>query len=935
MQRLIQFILSITLGFAVVGIIHDSGTPPRQSTAHTPASDVPQPLQMAYSQAIGQDDSAYHFQANEAGYTATNPAHQLAISVSDDTLTITLDNESWQLSSEMAASDFSLGGNRLTLHRGGYDEWYINGPMGLQQGFTLYEPANIAFTVGGTLPTTANAQSLTIGDALTFSGLMAYDVYEQPVPVEFDLDDNRLVYVYDDIGATYPLMIDPWVQYAKLTASDGTAYDGFGRALALDGDTALVGADEADCSPPPGICGSAYVFVRTGTTWIQQAKLTASDPRSDDMFGRSVALDGDTALVGAFQDDDNGADSGSAYVFVRSGTTWSQQAKLIASDGAFEDRLGYRVALNGDTALVAAPYSDASGLYSGSAYVFVRDGTTWSEQAKLLAVDGTANNYFGISLAVAGDTALVGASGDLRDGYYGSAYVFVRTGTTWSEQAKLLPADGSGNDRFGLAVALAGDTALVGSQFDDDNGDNSGSAYVFVRSGTTWSEEAKLLPSNGIAGDEFGSSVGLDGDAAIIGAPTTVFTGVGSAYVFVRSGTTWSQQAQLTPNDGATDEFGSSVALAGDTALVGAIKYYCFSGPCGSAWVFTRSGTTWNQQAKLLPPYGAAAETDGFGGSVALEGNIAVVGAWGDYDNGFYSGSAYVFGRVGTAWSQKTKLLSSDLTGGDYFGSAVALNGDTILVGASRDDDNGDTSGSAYVFILAQNQTLTTSVACNGPNLEVTIMMGDGPFNITASAGINTPVTDGVLTGITTINGPEKWDNLTVTETTGDLQSMDLGTFKCRSTERPVPVWPAHLSHITSIYPLFSWTAITDANDYRVFVFDDGNPSTRTVDIRQNSGGSTSMQLAVPLPNGRLFWRVRGRQNRVWSLWSIRFTLFIDPPVLFDIPAVQPAIETAPTQVPVPTNHPSSDGSAPPERQLPPTIAAPPPTDLPQPPNPR
>jgi hypothetical protein len=178
-------------------------------------------------------------------------------------------------------------------------------------------------------------------------------------------------------------------------------------------------------------------------------------------------------------------------------------------------------------------------------------------------------------------------------------------------------------------------------------------------------------------------------------------------------------------------------------------------------------------------------------------------------------------------------------------------------------------------------------------NLAVTISDGDGPFNITASAGVNTPV-NGVSTGTTTINGPEKWDDLTVTETTGDMQSINLGQFRCRSDERPVPVSPAHRSHTTSMYPLFSWTSITDANNYRVFVFDDANPATRTVDIRQNSGGPTSMQLSTPLPDGRLFWRVRGRQNRVWGLWSVRFTLFKDPVVPLMASTPVPTIDLNP-----------------------------------------
>ncbi|MCI0709501.1 MAG: hypothetical protein L0154_04995 [Chloroflexi bacterium] len=172
---------------------------------------------------------------------------------------------------------------------------------------------------------------------------------------------------------------------------------------------------------------------------------------------------------------------------------------------------------------------------------------------------------------------------------------------------------------------------------------------------------------------------------------------------------------------------------------------------------------------------------------------------------------------------------------------------------------------------------LSASAVCNGPDLEVTIFTGDPPFDITASAGINMPVTN-VGPGLTIINGPEKWDNLTVTETSGDNQTLNLGQFKCRSAERPVPLTPAHGSRTTNPQPTFTWTAISGASNYRIFIFDDPVPGDRTVDIRQNSGGPTQLTVATPLPVGRLFWRVRGRQNRLWSLWSIRFTLFRDPP---------------------------------------------------------
>ncbi|MCI0710215.1 MAG: hypothetical protein L0154_08635 [Chloroflexi bacterium] len=224
----------------------------------------------------------------------------------------------------------------------------------------------------------------------------------------------------------------------------------------------------------------------------------------------------------------------------------------------------------------------------------------------------------------------------------------------------------------------------------------------------------------------------------------------------------------------------------------------------------------------------------------------------------------------------------------------------------------------AFEAGMLQNAALLASATCNGPDLDVTITSGDALFSITASAGINTPVMGAGL-GTTTIAGPEKWDNLTVIETSGDTESINLGQFKCRSDERPVPLMPAHRSHTTDTTPTFSWMGITDANNYRVFIFDDANPATRTVDIRQNSGGPTSLTPTTPLPTTRLFWRVRGRQNRVWSLWSIRFTLFVDAVVF--APNVQQDVvvpTVAATPVPLPTI------IAPPNDRAAPTLPAPP-----------
>ncbi|MFC2031990.1 PKD domain-containing protein [Chloroflexota bacterium] len=247
----------------------------------------------------------------------------------------------------------------------------------------------------------------------------------------------------------------------KLTASDGAADDSLGLSVSIDGDTALVGAAGDD---DKGVySGSAYVYVRSGTTWTEQAKLTASDGAADDFFGYSVSISGDTALVGAYLDDDNGSNSGSTYVYVRSGTTWTQQAKLTASDGAADDSFGYSVSISGDTALVGACYDDDNGSNSGSACVYVRSGTTWTQQAKLTASDGAADDFFGYSVSISGDTALVGAWGDQDKGVEsGSTYVYVRV----LNQPPVADANGP------YMVQLGSTATLNGGLSTDPDGDS-------------------------------------------------------------------------------------------------------------------------------------------------------------------------------------------------------------------------------------------------------------------------------------------------------------------------------------------------------------------------------------------------------------------------------------------------------------------------------
>jgi len=385
-----------------------------------------------------------------------------------------------------------------------------------------------------------------------------------------------------------------------------------------------------------------------------------------------------------------------------------QQAKLTAPDGVWGSYFGYSVAIDGDTAAVGAPGDTVDGNFGqGSVYVFVRSGATWTQQAKLVAADGAEGFDFGLSVAISGSTLVVGSAGNgLTQGAgQGSVYVFTRDGTTWSPQAELEASDNSYGYGFGGSVAISGDTLVVGSDYATVAGNTGqGSAYVFARSGTTWSQQAKLLADDGAGDDRFGSSVAISGDTIVAGARSCMVTGnerQGAAYVFSREGSAWSQQAKLVASDGAgADDFGCSVAMSADTAVIGASNH-CADPACGgAAYVFTRSGATWGQQAELVALDGRSA--DDFGCSVAMSGDAVLVGA--EYHGlgpGYGEGSAYIFTRDGTGWSEQAAFAATDGSENDWFGFSVALSGGTAVAGAYFETvGTTDRQGAVYVYAL-------------------------------------------------------------------------------------------------------------------------------------------------------------------------------------------------------------------------------------------
>jgi hypothetical protein len=580
------------------------------------------------------------------------------------------------------------------------------------------------------------------------------------------------VRIYKTVSA-YPIS---YQQFSKLTASDGAAGDYFGNSVSIDGDTMVVGANRDDRVGPVAWnsndtgnnTGSAYVFTRNTagdltSGWTQVAKLTA-DSGEGDSFGNSVSIDGDTIVIGAYGhgEGDYGAggpaagyipmDIGAAYVFTRDTagsltSGWTQRAKLTASDGAQADMFGSSVSIDGDTVMIGAYFDDtASGTNVGSVYVFTRDTagsltSGWTQVAKLTASDGAAYDRLGLSVSIDGDTAVFGAYADDDPSNSGSAYVFTRDTagsltSGWTQVARLTASDGAEFDEFGYRVSIDGDTIAVGANGDDDNGSNSGSAYVFTRDTagsltSGWTQVAKLTASDGAAHDYSPGwspggmrEVAIDGDTIVVGAYGTDDSfepNSGSAYLFTRdtagdltSG--WTQVAKLTAAGGrAGDYFGWSVSIDGDTLVVGA------SGDDesrGSVYVFN-NGINWVQVGNDIDGetgYDYSGGNSWIGRQVCMSDNglRVAIGAHRNDGGSTDSGHVRVYEESNNSWSQ----LGGDIDGvatNDYFGSCVAMdaNGVRIAVGAEGVDYNG-ISNTGQVRVYQYNAAKTVANA-NGP----------------------------------------------------------------------------------------------------------------------------------------------------------------------------------------------------------------------------
>jgi hypothetical protein len=556
------------------------------------------------SAALGADSPAYRITMGGEDLQANNPAQHLGATFAAGGLA--LRSGSVRAALRLAAVGYgavlapiapvapTARGNRVRYTRGGVSEWYTNGPLGIEQGFTVSrrpagdraQPLTLSLAVTGSkgVWSKAGGEAVTFGagaSSLRYSQLSAVDARGRALSAHLKLERGHLLVRVDTHGARFPVRIDPLIQQGgKFTGNDVAAPSQLGTSVALsaDGSTVLVGGSE-DAS----LVGAAWVFTRTGSTWTQQGKkLTGGGESGEGQFGFSVALsgDGNTALIGGYTDN---ANNGAAWVFTRSGTSWTQQgAKLTGgTEESVGGRLGHGVGLSadGNTALVGAYFDEGQ---HGAAFVFVRAAGSWAQQGKKLTGAGevgTAQFGFSAALSADGNTALLGGPDDEggKASMVGAAWVFTRSASTWTPGAKLVGADEEGPGEFGSAVALGGggNRALVGAPANS----GGGAAFAFDRAGSTWTQAgAKLMPSDGSAEALFGGGVALsaDGATALIGGPADqgAKTPEGAAWEFARSGAGWSQQGAKLKGAGQVGEgeFGIGVALSadGDTAVVGA-----------------------------------------------------------------------------------------------------------------------------------------------------------------------------------------------------------------------------------------------------------------------------------------------------------------------------------------------------------------------------
>jgi hypothetical protein len=722
----------------------------------------------------GDDNFGYRVSLSSDGNTALISAHfeDTGATNAGAAYIFTRSNGTWTQQQKIQASDAQLAdyfGNSVSLSSDGNTA--IVGAYTEDTGGTSAGAAYVFTRSGGTW---SQQQKIQASDA------QGDDYFGYSVSLSSDGNTALIGASLEDtggfdVGAAYIFTRSggTWTQQQKFQASDAQSADEFSYSVSLssDGNTALIGAHFEDTG---GFgAGAAYIFTSTGgpgsdsflcvDTTINRVGVGTSSPDANLHVEGNVYVSSNLEVgtanlfvdtvnsmvgVGTSTPDATLHVVGNAYVSSklnvgpavdgRDASGVEQQQKIQASDAQAYNYFGHSVSLSsdGNTALVGALEEDTGATRAGAAYIFIRSGGTWTQQQKIQASDPEANDYFGYSVSLSGDgnTALIGAYEDTGASDAGAAYIFTRSGGTWSQQQKIQASDAQAYDYFGYSVSLSsdGNTALIGARYEDTGATDAGAAYIFIRSGGTWTQQQKIQASDAETGDQFGYSVSLsgNGNTALIGAryEDTGATDAGAAYVFTRSGVTWSQQQKIQASDAqASDQFGYSVSLSsdGNTALIGARYKDTAATSAGAAYVFILSGGTWSQQQKIQASDPEASDYFGHSVSLSSDGNTALVGAFEEDTGATSAGAAYMFIRYSGTWTQQYKIQASDPETGDRFGYSVSLSsdGNTALIGARYEDTGATDAGAAYIFIrsfrtvlCADTTTSRVGVGTTSPN---------------------------------------------------------------------------------------------------------------------------------------------------------------------------------------------------------------------------
>ena len=513
------------------------------------------------------------------------------------------------------------------------------------------------------------------------------------------LDANRLVIgapyingpVSQGVTLLYTYTGGNWTYKQALLKPTIDKPDYFGRALDIEGNRIVVGAQFYDSGHPAS--GAAHVFSRDAASgaWNHEQKLVASNAISGEEFGTAVDIQGDTLLVGAY----NGLNpipnfiSGVGYIFQRTGSVWNEQQIISATDAALGDRFGRAVALDGDRVAIGATADDDNGLNeSGSVYSFrIRTNPAY----KLVAFDKTVDAEFGRALAVSGDTLVVGAPYHdhvvAADDNRGAAYVYRRDTDSWLLEQQLLASNAANDDHFGWSVDISGDTLVVGAPHRDGVFADTGSAYTFTRVGSVWIEQQQLAGQSPAANDDFGTRVAIDGNRLAVGVPGRAATiqsipladaGVVEVFDF---GATWTRTDTLVAS-AITNRFGRSLDLAGDTLVAAGLNT--------EAYVFDGSGGWIEQQILAVLPQPVSA--------AAISGDTLVLGSGTNADLGMNAGAVQAYSWNGASWVDNGRLYADDAAAEARFGTSVAIFGDQLLAGAPGDDEAASNAGAAYLF---------------------------------------------------------------------------------------------------------------------------------------------------------------------------------------------------------------------------------------------